>query len=205
MLDVYLRENRNYVQGTQLIARAAEYIGESGWQLDNAQFSKITDRLVSVSEDAVDPTDSFGRISFRRGRLLRLLHLTNTSQPAPHLDKPLQISVRRRGTIENGANYQYTGGYCFEDLLNALTQAIKLEHDFHFAQPADIWLTGLRNLDIPVDVFSPSGNGLICIAKSRVMAAGQTRQSLWSASITTAEGSKYDGFVTFVCKLAEHA
>lgn len=199
--DVFLRGNRNYVQGTQIIARAAECLDAGPWRLDRAAFVRITRNLVAFDEPEKEGTP-IGSILFTGvGDTVRELAVFDCGEPARRVDRLIVAQAIRQGTdpAENG-RYAFSGVGTFEDMLNAIVIAIKAEHVLRFEGCTDIWLTGLRGMSLPTQGPLPE-SGDIRIAMMRALTGNNGQQTLWRVDIEETGGAGFcRGAVTFSYK-----
>lgn len=200
ILPVFLRQNRDYVQGTQMIARAAESLDGEGWVLDQALFLAMTDRLVTLSEPPLSDADLIGHVKFLRGGEQRVFYFGRIADAAPLNNVAMPIQVQRLPDADKtAATYDFSHAVSFEDLLNVVVQSIKAEHEHVFPNAFDIWLTGVRNFHLAVGTRHP-GDGKIRLVRQRIMVSAEVYQSLWSVALEGRDGFSSRGFVTFAFK-----
>lgn len=199
ILPVFLRQNRNYVQGTQMIARAAERLSGSDWFLDQAQFQAISDRLITLANTPSDTAKIVGQVKFTRGSEQCIYYFKEMAEPAPQSDLAMPIQVKRLCDTNHAATYSFSDCHTFEDVLNVVVQSLRSEHQLAFPGSYDIWLSGARNFRLAVDISHDSGKGTIQLVRQRVMASADVQQSLWSISLE--DNNKISsGFITFAFK-----
>ncbi len=159
ILPVCLNGERDYVQGTQMIARSAEILEECfGIEpvLYTAAFHKITDHQVAVCTDEsdLDEAAALGDMLFTldRDRTAKLF-LIELPQTAPREVVPVGCRYEFIETVGEDLRHaifqisEIGGG---EDLLVALVQSLKSLHETAFPGASNIWFTGLRDGKIPM-------------------------------------------------------
>jgi len=199
-LDVFLRGTRDYVQGTQLIVRAAEALTGDDWLFDRAVFSQITDRKVELSMEKPDQP-VLGTLRFKRNDETADLFLISLDEAAPKSDLPLGIEVAATESFCDPATYHFTGANGLEGVLNVIVQAIKAEHTVRYPLARDIWLTGMRGFSCSTKI-RPSGEGVLEMKLLRTLAKHQNVQTLWSVSLIVNGLQVETGNVTFNYKQA---
>lgn len=160
-LDVFLRGQRDYVQGTQIIARAAETLTSGDWRFERSGFSRITEKLVRISETSVSD-QAIGVVGFADSDgKTHELHIVETDILAPVRDLPMPVAAERCADGVDGQTiYDFADVSAFEDMLNVIVIAIKNEHRVRFENCVNVWLTGLRNFKLPVSSKYPKSGTL---------------------------------------------
>ncbi len=203
-LAVFVRGNRNYIQGTQIIARCSECCGGANTKLFDATFHSITQNVVSCIETkcTLETDDIIGVVRFLDDGVIREFHIRDTGKPAPQRETGMDIEiVRQTGATHELATYRYGGAHQFEACLNVIVQATK---DCHSLQPGclqDIWLTGIRRFELPLNWSGTMAKGTLVIQRVRSLVdeVGGRQQTLSRVTMTGAdEEESVTGFVTFV-------
>lgn len=203
-LEVFLRQSREYVQGTQIIARSAENLAESGWFFEQAIFSSITNRVISICASCNGQKENIGRVTFSKGDASQLFYLQESDTLAPRYDTPMLVKVAFVAEKEGTVTYRYESAPDFEGLLNAMVQTVKAEHERVFLAAYDIWLTGFRGFKIPVDILLPCASGIISLCRGRIMGGDGVFQTLWMLTARDdQQGQIASGTVTFAFKSKE--
>ncbi|WP_095590588.1 hypothetical protein [Actibacterium ureilyticum] len=198
---MFLRGDRDYIQGTQIIARASETLEAGPWRFERTGFSAITRNLIAFADQDTDGS-AIGTVCFVDDTgAERILHVIDSGAPAPHRDQPIPAAATRQ---ESGAaaepRYAFSRVRGFEDMLNAIVIAIKTEHTVRFTGCTDIWLTGMRGLNLPVEGAFPE-NGQIGLQMMRALAGEKGQQTLWRVDIQANDGTAFArGAVTFSYK-----
>lgn len=195
---VFLRDTRNYVQGTQVIARAAACLEGSDWRFERAVFTQITRHTIRFSEPVAD-ADPIGILHFiRESDETREIRVFEADALAPRRDHDMTVEATRSSVVPSDpAFYDFTGVCVFEDMLNAIVIAIKAEHLLRFQGCSNVWLTGLRNLGLPVD-RQLLNSGVVRISMIREMRKYPACQTLWRLDINDDAGATFsNGAVTF--------
>jgi len=210
LLDVFLRGERDYVQGTQMIARLAERLGPGNWVLDQAQFARITLHGLAIGETENAPETGgppeVARIRFTDGGAGRQeFRLTEAAGLAPRRDQPLPVSVSRTGDLPAGgdcpvpARWTYQGAQNIEGMANVVVQAIRAEHGLRWPGSRNIWLTGCRRLHLPVAGGHLATGHLLISLYRRLGTTGQN-QTVWNVDLPD---TGLSGMVTFAFQFPE--
>lgn len=210
LLDVFLRGDRDYVQGTQMIARLAERLGPGAWVLDQAQFARVTLHALVIA-DSLPATGGPGnpevaRIRFTDGAAgRREFLLTEATALAPRRDQPLLVSVARAESPAADADspapvrWTYQGAHGIEGMANAVVQAVRSEHALRWPGCRNIWLTGCRRLQLPAAGSCPATGHLLISLYRRLGTTGQN-QTVWNVDVPEAGLA---GMVTFAFQFPE--
>lgn len=191
LLDVCQNGTRDYVQGTQMVARAADCLAaETGRApvLQAATFYRITDKgvgLVPCTADTAHDTtampDLLGTLVFGDEDGPRHFQLVEMTDPAPR--RALDVAARwseidgARST-KLSSRYAITGVARGEDFLNAIVQAVKLLHEDLADDVRDVWLTGFRSANIPMSDDFAVSDGTLVIQARRAMNTDAVWQTL---------------------------
>lgn len=198
--DVFLRGERDYVQGTQLIAQAAKCLAVSGTDavFQQATFSTITRNDIKFCTEKGE--GSIGSVQFKGQEDRITLFVKEDENLARREDVLLSLDLIKIESDEAGAvAYQYTADDDFLGILDVIVQSIKAEHVSQFENAYDIWLTGLRRCNVPVGIQT-AGLGLITLKLMRKMEAIDNMQTLWSVDLHDDAGTQVSCVVTFVFK-----
>lgn len=183
-LDVFLRQGRPYVQGTQIVARIGDML-PTGTRLKRVQFNAITDHVVRVSQSKPE-AELLGTIQVQAEESRSDLYFSATDHVAPGRDTPMPISVSRDGGSDSEARYQFSGATGFEDFLNVIVQSVKAEHEFRFAGAYDVWFTGLRGADVANTIAIAPGTGHVDMTLFRHMGQEGQYQTIWNLAVRPA-------------------
>ena len=206
-LAVFLRGKRDYVQGTQLIARLAEQAAPTGSRLTQATFSRITANVVCwQAAETCDAHDPIGQVHFVKDGVEHVFQLLDTGLAAPRQDTDMGVRVE----LEDSPS-ALTGRYRaehpgdLEGLLNVLVQSVKHLHERAGAGVHDVWFTGMRQFAVPVDGQSGPFRGVVDIRQRRLIRRGVLHQSIVEVTVTDHDRSeRHHGMVNFAFK-SEHA
>jgi hypothetical protein len=206
-LEVFLNDGRSYVQGTQMLGRAAELVlaEHPAASLKSAAFHRITDKLVSASVLApgTKPAeDALGSAEFHTGDATCQIAFIEGADIAPPDVVPPACTYTPTGAAQDSplsADYRLGSVRSFEDMMVALIQTIKKQHDALPGEIRDIWFTGLRGSAIPAPFSAPEG--LLEIRFMRLMGKDGAYQSLQKVTYTP-EGAEalFSGAITFAFK-----
>lgn len=207
VLDVFLRGARDYVQGTQIIARVADAIGDERAVLSRAAFSSITRRkiMARARHELAEDETVVGHVAFDVGGVECERVIVESREPAPRRDVGMDLSIEMiRQTSRLSAAYAYRRAGDFEALLNVVVQGTKCLHDALDQSVRDIWFTGIRGFPLPVGRGLQPQAGFVDITCLRVMRRECQYQSLLRVAVADPEGSPVcAGHVTFAFKAAE--
>lgn len=190
ILEVFLRGERDYVQGTQMIARVADAASLEGGVFQQAEFHRKTLNRVALDVDgAATPEDTVAKVHFQaQGQAgLQSYSLCELPDQATRRDIPLPIAVARQSGPDasfadatDASIWQWRDAQGFEDVLNAIVQIIRGEHSVRWPGSRDVWLTGFRRLNLPVAPAKASA-GTMQLKLWRRMGAGVAgaEQTVW--------------------------
>lgn len=210
VLDVFLRGERDYVQGTQLIARVADTLETGAHVFRQAEFHRKTVNLVACAPDGADGlADVVGKVHFQTGPDgdARSFALCELPEPAPRLDRTMPVRITRRSGPDAGnadaqdpSVWDWIGVSGFEDVLNAIVQIIRAEHGIRWPGSRDVWLTGFRRCNLPV-ATPDRQEGTFNLVLGRRLAGGATGtdQTIWQFTLPELGLS---GTSTFAFKLS---
>lgn len=198
-LDVCLNGARDYVQGTQMIARAAEIAARDRGPvtLAAAAFHRITDRTVALAPAeaaAEDDEAPLGTLVFTRPDGTRAdYRLLAEAAAAPRRAISVEPSWReidgaRQGPLSTA--FALSGLGDGEDFLVSVVQTIKGLHEALAADVHDVWLTGLRGASVPMAAPFPVADGTLTLACRRMMPGRDSRQSLLMADMAGPDGGR---------------
>ena len=201
-IPVFIRGKRNYVQGTQIIARAAELIADETFNFHQASFHQITDKLLMISDNAdlKESADFIGEVVFLKGLEKVNLFVIKSSYLAPIRDIPMDMEIKFVQSIENEIFYSLEKCNDWESLINGIVQVFVIEHKRIFPKAKDIWLTGIRNTLIPLAVQAKNEKRSLKIKLKRSYKSELNNQTLWEFSLNTPSSSSFDGITTFSYK-----
>lgn len=183
-LPVFLNGTRDYVQGTQILARAAEALPEEHLTLHTAAFHRQTvngvGMLLTPPEDS-SRTDVLGTAQFHTsGEERREVTFVELADTAPRKTLPPTCKFTMQpGSQRNSlsADFAVTAISCPEDFLIAVIQTIKGLHQDLPGGVCDVWFSGLRAGNIPVQGTFPVTEGILEINYNRLMIRAGIYQS----------------------------
>ena len=183
---MFLRGDRNYVQGTQIVARAADSLPDGDWALSSAKFAQITANLVTFHDGPRE--DAIGTILFASSdKTSHEVSVVDTQTPAPRRDDAMPVQCHSVPSAQDGdTEYAFSEAGSFEDILNAFVIAIKAEHVQRYEGARDIWFTGLRGGDLSVS--APPQSGKLSLTLMRQLAGDTAYQTLWRATMLDPSG-----------------
>lgn len=206
-LDVFLNGNRNYVQGTQILARTAELIqlmSRDAFSLSEFAFKQTTLNLVgvSLSEQAPESDEpAIGAAIFTSARSRLYARFVDLDTPAPRANVPETIALCLiAGGADGNGRFSFAAASSFEDSLRIIVQSVKTLHGAFAEDAHDIWLTGMRNAAIPIREGFASADGEIEIALMRIMRSPPQYQTLSRIAIVVGAKDLQTFFVTFALR-----
>lgn len=179
--------DRSYVQGSQMLARAAEMLSEAtgvSARLQDCGFHHLAAADVEVDPIADDPRKAgyFGHASFACSGGLHSFGFRSTDIPVQRTedqaDWDLEPTVATSGL---SGEFAFDGVADFESLLEVVIAGVKSIHNGLAQDVTDIWFTGCRKSDLPV--HPPSRSGRLLVRPIRIMGAAGKFQTLCSAEL----------------------
>jgi hypothetical protein len=179
--------DRSYVQGSQMLARAAEMLSEATGErasLRDCGFHHLAAADVEVDLIADDPATAgyFGHASFACPGGSHTFGFRSTDTPVQRTedqaDWGLQPSVAPSGL---SGEFAFDGVTDFESLLEVVIAGVKTMHSGLAQDVTDIWFTGCRKSDLPV--YPPGRSGRLLVRPIRIMGRNGRFQTLCSAEL----------------------
>ena len=208
--DVFLNGKRTYVQGTQMLSRAAEIVAAEdmpGALLKTAAFHAISDKSIDIAlaDEAPEGRRDLGFCQFTvpAGATLKAIFLER-DETAPRRDVPPACTYTRMDNAHDhvlSGDWQVEGAASLEDLLVAIIQTVKSQHEDIGRGVHDIWFTGLRGAALPASGAFATGKGQIQTRFARYIGRDGQYQSLQSVTLVPADGGAEMRFpLTFAFK-----
>lgn len=160
-LDVFLRGDRNYVQGSQVLARSLDLLeaalpaGSVAWSLNSAKFEYITRGAVYAVEGQVDAplSKKIGVATFsRKNQRIKLTYVTDESSPVVHRADKVSPILNFTILSGTGALLACRGSVLFdgsaESILEGIIAIVKRLHQSRGPGISDVWFTALKNASI---------------------------------------------------------
>lgn len=202
-LPVFLRGDRSYVQGTQIIARLAEQVAPEGSLLTQATFNQITANTVSWLPAGPEEADHpIGQVHFVKDDQEHVYRLRDSGVAAQQLDAPMDVQLH---LVESPAplagQYRFETHGDLEALLNVMVQAVKALHERLDPGVHDAWFTGMRQFALPVQRQSDPFSGVIDVRHRRLLRRGHQYQSLIEVIVSGQGGQvRHQGVFNFAFK-----
>lgn len=181
-IDVCLNDGRSYVQGTQMIARAADalsdILGAKQVEFTAAAFRSITANTVAIARIKIEDPEAIASARFVVDDEDFEIGFYDTGRPAP-LEKILPKCRYEHvsGDASDGAQvFQIENVAGLEDLLNAIVQSVKTVHSGLASDTSDIWFTGLRGARMSHEVTIDQAR--ITLTRMRIMGKSPNWQTL---------------------------
>ena len=206
-LEVGLRGTRDYVQGSQILARTAEIVARDhpDAALVSAKFTRITLRgveLVLGAGDAPSGGEEIGRGQYQvGGDRLQARWFEVPGPEAPRIDDvPGATSgLAPDGAGGGGADFAIAG--TFESYLAAVIECVKALHAGRAERVSDIWFTALVGARLPVAPTYPAAGSLAVELKVERMVEG--RLQTLSVVETTGDGAPPAYQICFSCVIGD--
>lgn len=190
-LSVFLNGSRDYVQGTQMMARAMEMAvaqAPGPHVLTSATFHRITDRGVLVAKAGIaDAAESLGKIQLTTGAGALAFDLVEGPDPAPRQSVAVAPTWHEEPEARQGpltTRFTVDGLCTGEDYLIAVVQILKQLHERLAPDVTDVWMTGFRSANIPFDPAFPAAKGTLETTCRRSMHGETSWQTLTLTSFT---------------------
>lgn len=194
-LKVCLNSGRPYVQGTQMLARAADWLGQVGDTQDvtftACAFRAITDKGIAIGPalPTAEQRDTLiGTASFSVAGDPIEIGFYETSAPAPAdiIDDPCVYDLVEGSSQDAVQVFEIAEMRGFEGLIVAMVQCLKTMHAGLAADVHDIWFTGLRGAAIPCgDAYA---DARLTLTRARMMGKSPNWQSLTKLEVAGLSG-----------------
>ena len=207
-LAVFLNGERDYVQGTQMIARAAEaWAPQLGPRavLTSAAFRKITqNKILCLGGDTPPPEGLalIGEASFAAqpggSRQATTLRFAELAEPAERQLLAETIVYQPLAALQPGlaGDFAFAGLKSFEDLLILIVQSVKAVHEAAGPEIHDIWFTGCRQTALPLGAPSMTA-GKLTVKHLRLLGRAPLFQTMSAVELEGAGGGNLSAVVTF--------
>jgi hypothetical protein len=206
-LDVYLRGTRDYVQGTQILGRTADWLttalADRSLELTSAKFTQLTaSPVVAVLNGWHGETKDLTPIGSAKVRVaetedeLGIKYYSRANARASLTDDvPLRIGdLREEKRLGGRANFESDGG--IEDLLAATVEMVKTLHSNLDECRGDIWFTSLGSATLPLARQSAATGTLIAEPQFERVTGGR----LLTLTEITATGLFQPFLIGFSCR-----
>lgn len=202
ILDVFRRGTRTYIQGTQIIARACEAFDFDDAVFEQAVFHRITGQIVRAELDCEASSDAIAMLQFRLGDERHAVSIFETGNAAPRRDDPMEIDLQPGQRDGDACVRGLTMRATFESRLNVIVQSVKSDVEARYPAAADVWVSGFRNLSIPVSGSRQTElqEGQITTKLERVLVRGPITQTIWSFTLREGSGIAASGYTTFALR-----
>ena len=180
-LDVGLRGTRDYIQGSQILARTGELLVAEATGpvvLLSAKFTRITERGVRVALDEADVADGeeLGRAQYDDGGQRRTVRFLEIAGPeAPRIDDVPKVTSDLVVAADGSASCAFAIAGTFESYLVAVIEFVKAVHAARAEGVTDIWFTALAGARLPLDPAYPTEGRLRLTPKVERLAGDRTQ------------------------------
>jgi len=203
VLEVGLRGTRDYVQGSQILARTAEIVAADHPDavLVSAKFTRITRQgvVAAFGADAAEGAgEEIGRGRFDLGgERLEVRWHERPGPEAPRIDDVPGSTSGLAPDGEGGGTCAFAIGGSFESYLAAVIEFVKALHAGRGERVTDIWFTALMGARLPVGDAYPATGALTATAEVERVAHG--RLQTLSLVDTTGDGAPPRYQICFSC------
>ena len=155
-LDVGLRGTRDYVQGSQILARTGELVAaaeDGAVVLLSAKFTRITEQGVRVALDQADDADGeeIGTARYDQGGAVRTVRFLEVPGPkAPPIEEVAKVTSGLAVDPAGEASCDFAIEGTFESFLVAVIEFVKAAHAARADGVRDIWFTALMGARLPL-------------------------------------------------------
>lgn len=190
-LDVGLRGTRDYIQGSQILARTGELVqaaADAPVELISAKFTQITEQGVRVALDADDVDDGreIGKAQYAWDGQRRTVRFFEVAGPTAHRIEDVPRVTRGLVADRAGnATCTFESAGTFESMLVAVIEFVKAAHAERGTDVADIWFTALMAARLPLTAAYPTSGVLRLTPKIERLVDGR----LQTLSILETEGA----------------
>lgn len=206
-LEVGLRGTRNYVQGSQILARTAEIVAREhpGAVLVTAKFTRITllgVELVLGEGEAPSGGEEIGRGQFDTGDgRLQARWFEVPGPEAPRIDDVPGSTSGLAPDGQGGGRADFAIAGTFESYLAAVIECVKALHAGRAERVSDIWFTALVGARLPVTPTYPTAGSLAVGLKIERMVEG--RLQTLSVVETAGDGAPPAYQICFSCVIGD--
>ena len=178
-LDVGLRGTRDYIQGSQILARTGELVqaeADTPVLLISAKFTQITEQGVRVALDAADSDDGneIGKAQFDVNGERRTVRFFEVTGPTAHrIDDVPKVTSDLEVAAEHNATCSFAITGTFESYLVAIIEFVKAAHAHRGEDVVDIWFTALMGARLPLTATYPTTGALRLTPKIERMVDGR--------------------------------
>ncbi|MEI6689867.1 MAG: hypothetical protein WCN97_10995 [Thermoleophilia bacterium] len=165
-IDVGLRGTRDYIQGSQILARTSELVqGESATPvlLVSAKFTQITEQGVRVALAATDRDDGneIGKAQYEANGERQTVRFFEVAGPTAHrIDDVAKVTNDLAVDADHTATCTFAIEGTFESYLVAVIEFVKAAHAKRGEDVVDIWFTALMGAKLPLTATYPTTGAL---------------------------------------------
>lgn len=211
-LKVYLNGDRDYIQGSQILARSAVLVNNQypGSCLISAGFSHTTKHnvmaIISPGNEIINHENTgreIGRAQFVCGQTNIPVSFYETGEQANKCDLLQRVILKPEDnpqTTDNVARFLYSNVRCFEDFLDMIVQSAKMHHIRSTSDIYDVWFTGIRGCMIPVMTDDETTSGITDIEIVRSTNKQRQWQTISKIEIRAENGKNHNAAVSFAYK-----
>jgi hypothetical protein len=211
-IEVYLNGDRDYIQGSQILARSAVLVNNRypGSCLISAGFNHITKHnVIAIISPGNETTNNektgheIGRAQFVCGQINIPVSFYETREQANRCDLLQRVILKpvdNPKTTDNIARFVYSNVHSFEDCLDMIVQSAKMHHIRSTPDIYDVWFTGIRGCMIPAMPDEDTISGVIDIEIVRSTSKQLQWQTISRIEIRAENGNVYRAVVSFAYK-----
>jgi len=157
-IDVFLKGNRNYIQGSQIIARLSDLLPEANeYFLFSASFKKITDNCLYylyANDDFNKENIAIGSVifkSYKSENSIKYLIFECLNKRAPLIQDDIK-DYNHNFLLKEAltSNINLTVKNDFESVVECIVFFLKKLHSEHKKNVENIWFSEINNGNIPI-------------------------------------------------------
>ncbi len=189
-LDAGLRGSRDYIQGSQVLSRAAELLSDQkNLVLRQAKFSRISHKQIFLSplrlsgkEHPLLTEIGYARFSSDEGYHNTFFFEKEDGQTAKKIDEVVSPIVSLKNTSSDMGEPEGTAEVSFfgdlEGVLSSVIAVTKRLHQDISPDVSDVWFTGLQRASIPVIILREKLVGNLTVSHISSHKFGSANQTL---------------------------
>ena len=157
-LSLFLKGDRDYVQGSQIISRLSDFLpSEEQFILESTSFNKITNKSIYFvdNDDNANLKNNFlGYEIFKslpNNEIKKYFFLEDVNHLAPHIEEH-EIDLIYSILFQKGlsADINFTVRYNFESIIESIIFFVKKIHAEYKENISNIWFSAVNKSDIPI-------------------------------------------------------
>jgi hypothetical protein len=209
-LDVFLRGNRDYVQGSQILGRTADWLIQAGHEeamLIQAKFSQTTQHpVMAFRRSEAEPLaakDLIGKARYRRDdEMIDIVFANASDGTVPWVgDQPSKREAfTDYGELRGEARIVLDGTQ--EGYLAAVIETVKALHQSLATDVTDIWFTALSGAALPL-APGQAETAFLKVEPLLTRNHDKRKQTLSEVTVSTEDGVVFRFNIAFSCRIVE--